>query len=118
MIKKFNFFEIIQDLTRSRLELVYKKVKKIKPNFQFFIKILYQMHQEIKTIIKINDFKEFFETYFIKNMKKYERKFINLNIEKIQIFYNDFKQDENPCLILFASCDNFLKNVRNTIKNK
>ena len=112
-MKNFEFYEKFPEKNQNHFEIIYKQsINKNSCQIKLFIEILYRIYNENLNNLERNlSFKKFLDNYIFKTMKKYYSQFFENNIEKIQIFYNNYRSLENPVLLLFLKHDDFLKHV-------
>lgn len=107
------------------LEIIYAKITSNKLcDFMCFIEILYSIHKESikenKTKEKLDkkkEFKYFMDQTLVPKFKNLMSKLYEFNIEKIQIFFQNYSPYENPVVGLFYESHNFLKHVKIKIIN-
>lgn len=113
--------EFFQDLekTQKELEIIYAKITSNKLcDFMCFIEILYYIHKENlkqnkteENLDKKKQFKYFMDQTLVPKFKSLASKLYEFNIEKIQIFFQNYSPYENPIVGLFYESHNFLKHV-------
>lgn len=113
--KDFNKFDIIS------LDLIFKKKTRGKKqcDFSCFLEILFSIFKillinSLKNEL-INEFKKFLDSYIVPKFKEMSINVNEYNIERIQIFYQQYEVYENPIVGLFYSNDDLLKHVNKNI---
>ncbi len=115
----FHFFQTSFD--KIQLQVIYYKfVNSNRCEFQTFIEILWKIQSYLLQKNDQNDLKEatktdLFKLFLDKNVLPiYKTLFLNLNdhqIEKVQVFYQNYNTYENPTVCLLYENDNLLKHV-------
>lgn len=121
LCEDFNFFKNFNYFNKSQLQVIFSQlVVANKCEFHSFIEILYKIQkffiQKIpQTQIQIEKktiFKTFINESIIPIYKTIFAKLDDLNnIEKIQVFYQNYNQYENPTVSLLFESDDLLKHV-------
>lgn len=113
------FFRRLEN-SEKKFEIIYAKVVSNKLcDFMSFIEILYGIHKEMikmetkkEKIDKRKDFRRFMDEHLVPKYKSLISKLYEYNIEKIQIFFQNYSPYENAIVGLLYESHNFLKHVR------
>ena len=115
--KDFNLFDKSNELTQAKLEIIFSKYVSNKNygNFKEFLEILFKISKILRSTKRPEKYlilKSFLLNHIEKHFKDIIFKQSENNLEKIQIFYKDFNDFENPTACLLYENDNLLKNVK------
>ena len=104
-----------------KYDIIYAKIVANKLcDFKCFIEILYKIHKEImikknntdKDKDKRQEFLKFMDEILLPNYKRLVSRLYEYNIEKIQIFFQNYNPYENAIIGLFYESHNLLKHVK------
>ena len=116
-LKDFKFFDVScfkkLDLTTAQL-IFNQRVPKRLCDFKGFIEVLYKISKiEIcENPNKDENFKKMMDRILIQKYKELSVKVCEYNLNKIQIFYQQYDDEENPVVLLLYQNDDLLKHVK------
>ena len=118
--KDFAINSKVDTLKFSEINLIFTRRTKTKyANFFEFIEILYQIYKCNKNNQEKNEkdlkFRKYLDSFIITPFKKLIIKYSCYCIDKIQIFYQNYNNYENPSLIILIQYDDLLKHVKKLI---
>ena len=116
-LKDFNFFDVsyFKKLDLINSQLIFKKrVPKKLCDFKGFIEVLFKVSKiESKSEKNKNDenFKKMIDRMLLPKYKELSVKVYQYNLNKIQIFYQQYEDFENPVVLLLYQNDDLMKHV-------
>ena len=116
-LRDFKITTEFTEINQPKIYIIFCKIvnQKKAANLKDFIEIIYKI---AKIVIKekLLVFKTFVGDYIIPVYKDLQKEIINLKIEKIQAFYDNYIAKENPIANLLFENNTLFKHVK--IKNK
>lgn len=115
-LKDFEFFENFKKIDLITVQLIFKKrVQKTLCDFKGFIEILFKLSKTLEALPKADNdvgFKSMIDRYILPKYKELSIRVYEYNINKIQIFYQQYDDYENPVVMMLYQNDDLLKHVR------
>ena len=120
-LKDFKFFEMncFKKLDVTSLELIFEKlVPKKLCDFKRFIEFLYKLSKSYDILKKDSRnqaelaFKQMMDVILLPKYKELSVKVYEYNLSRVQVFYQQYEDFENPVVILLYQNDDFLKHVQ------
>ena len=117
-LKDFNFFELtcFKKIDVITLELIFKKrVPKKLCSFKEFIEVLFKLcknEENLRKCAKAEEaFKKMMDKMLLPKYKELSIKAFEFNLNRIQVFYQQYDDHDNPIVLLLYQSDEFLKHV-------